>query len=422
MATRRDFLKSALAASAAAAWTMLPVGHAGWAFAAGDALTARRRLIVIFLRGAVDGLSVVVPYGDQSYYDMRPRIAIAKPGQPGGALDLDGHFGLHPVLAPLLPLWQARSLAFIHASGSPDPSRSHFDAQDYMESATPGIKRTEAGWMNRLLEALPGSLAPNAAVSVGETIPRILEGRIAVANLELGNGAARPQPVDQPKIGSAFDAMYQQGNDAMSLAYREGRAARRSLLGDLMAEDEEQKAANAGAPLPNGFARDASQLGHLIRRDPGIQLAFLALGGWDTHVNQGAAQGQLANRLKPLAEGLATLARELGPTFADTTIVVMSEFGRTLEENGNGGTDHGHGNVMWVLGGRVRGAKVYGQWPGLEPEHRFQGRDLAVTTDFRHVLATVLRDHLGLQPAQLAQVLPELPASGAGLERLIARV
>jgi uncharacterized protein (DUF1501 family) len=419
MPNRRDFLKTALTASAAAAWTMLPVGQSGWAFAAGDSGTPRQRLIVIFLRGAVDGLSVVVPHGDQSYYDIRPRIAIAKPGQPGGALDLDGHFGLHPVLAPLMPLWKAGSLAFVHASGSSNPTRSHFDAQDYMESATPGDKRTPAGWMNRLLAALPGAQAPNAALSIGETMPRILEGPLPVANLALGNGAARPQPVDRPNIGAAFDRLYGNGNDAISLAYREGRAARQSLLGDLMAEDEEQKAANAGAPLPNGFARDAAQLGHLLRRDPGIQLAFLALGGWDTHVNQGAAEGQLANRLKPLGAGLATLAQELGPTFANTTVVVMSEFGRTLEENGNGGTDHGHGNVMWILGGRVGGGKVYGQWPGLEAEHRYQGRDLAVTTGFRHVLATVLRGHLGLQPAQIARVLPELPSLPAGLERLI---
>lgn len=419
MMNRRDFLKSAMLA---AAWSALPVGRSGWAyaspwpFAGHDA--GKSRMIVIFLRGAVDGLSVVVPHGDAGYYEARPRIAIARPGTEQGALDLDGHFGLHPALAPLLPLWKAGRLAFVHASGSPDATRSHFDAQDFMESGTPGEKGTASGWMNRLLATMPAPLAANAATSVGETIPRILGGPIEVANLQLGNGAARKLPADDPRIGAAFDRLYA-GNDAVSAAYRQGRVARAKLLEDLMTNDAEQKAANAGAPLPTGFARDAAQLAQLLRRDPGIKLAFLALGGWDTHVNQGSAKGQLAGRLAPLGQGLATLASELGPTFDDTTIVVMSEFGRTVHENGNAGTDHGHGNVMWVLGGRVRGGRVHGRWPGLGADQLYQGRDLAVTTDFRSVLAGVLRDHMGLSGEQIRSVLPGTPAA---LDGLLARV
>jgi uncharacterized protein (DUF1501 family) len=208
------------------------------------------------------------------------------------------------------------------------------------------------------------------------------------------------------------------GDDALAKAWRDGRAARTSLLEDLEAEDLEMKAANAGAPLPNGFAHDAAQLAGMIRHDPRIRLAFLALGGWDTHVNQGNAKGQLAGRLEPLGKGLAVLAQQLGPAFADTTILVMSEFGRTVAENGNAGTDHGHGNVLWALGGNVGGGKVYGRWPGLDEAQRYQGRDLAVTTDFRDVVATVLAGHMGVSQGDLARILPDRPGQ-ADLRGLI---
>ncbi|MDB5101257.1 MAG: hypothetical protein JWM80_5678 [Cyanobacteria bacterium RYN_339] len=409
MLSRRGFLKGALAGAALAA---LPLGQSGWAFASPGG-GAQRRLIVIFLRGAVDGLSVVVPYGEAAYAHLRPRIAIPRPGLADGALDLDGRFGLHPALAPLLPQWRAGKLAFVHACGSPDPTRSHFDAQDYMESGTPGAKRTQDGWLNRLVASLPGPHSPNQAVSVGETIPRILSGQATVANLALGGEL----PTDQPRVGAAFDKMYA-GTDALSAAWRDGRASRASLLEDLQAEDQEMKAANAGAPLPNGFVHDAAQVAALIRHDARIRVAFLALGGWDTHVNQGAARGQLAGRLKALGEGLAVLAEQLGPAFADTTILVMSEFGRTVAENGNGGTDHGHGNVLWALGGNVGGGKVYGRWPGLADAAKYQGRDLAVTTDFRDVVATVLGGHLGVPQGDLARILPDRPGA-ADLRGLI---
>jgi uncharacterized protein (DUF1501 family) len=386
---RRQFLQAGL-------FTMSAIAS-GWAAQA--ATPTRKRLIVVFLRGAVDGLSVMVPYQEAAYYQARPRIAIPKPDQTDGVLRLNDRFGLHPALAPLLPLWEQRSLAFVHASGSPDETRSHFDAQDYMESGTPGVKRTGDGWMNRLLANLSDRTVIQA-VNVGATTPRILAGRMAVATLS--RNSDRPLLVDRPQVGRAFDRLYD-GNDALSQAYREGKASRQAILSDL---DREMMAANNGAPQPAGFEADARRLARLMVRDGRVQLAFLALGGWDTHVNQGASKGLLARNLQSLGRGLAALRSELGSVYQDTTIVVMSEFGRTVRENGNGGTDHGHGNVMWLLGGAVRGGQVYGQFPGLAAEQLYQGRDLAITTDFRSVLLPVLEKHLGLTRSQSAQVFP----------------
>ncbi|MHC5936468.1 DUF1501 domain-containing protein [Nostoc sp.] len=361
----------------------------------------RQRLIVIFLRGAVDGLNVVVPYSETAYYQARPQIAIPQPGKEGGVLDLDGRFGLHPALAPLMPFWQQSSLAFVHACGSPDPTRSHFDAQQYMENATPGDKHTQDGWMNRLLGVI-SQKTPIQAVSVGETTPWIFSGRMPVANIASGRNASRPLAIDRPQLAAAFDQLYG-GNDALSQTYRQGRMAHQAIMNDL---DSEMNLANNGAPLPDGFASDAQRLAQLMVKDPRIELGFMALGGWDTHVNQGNTQGQLARNLKKLGSGLATLVNGLGSVYQNTTIVVMSEFGRTVKQNDNGGTDHGHGNVMWVLGGKIRGGKVYGEWPGLSTAQLYQGRDLAITTDFRDVISAVLLDHLHLNEAKLNQVLP----------------
>lgn len=395
---RRRFLK---ATALVPALTLLPLGRYGWAARAPEGERSAKRLVVVFLRGAVDGLNVVIPYRESAYHDGRPTIAIPERGD-GAALALDDRFGLHPALAGLLPLWKERQLAFVHACGSPDPTRSHFDAQDYMESGTPGRKSTGDGWMNRLLATLPATRDEPRAVSFGPTLPRILDGRRPVSNVAVGKQAGKPMAIDRAPISNAFDRMYQ-GNDALSVAYREGQAARRRMLA-LLEQDMEQS--NNDAPSALGFAGIAEQAGRLLARDPGIRLAFLAVGGWDTHVNQGGATGPLANHLRPLGDGLAALARLLGPGFADTTIVVMSEFGRTVNENGNGGTDHGHGNVLWLLGGGVHGGKVYGTWPGLAPEALYEGRDLAATTDFREALAAVLTGHLGLSSSDLTTVFP----------------
>ena len=405
---RRSFLRlSALGLGAG----LIPIGRSGWAApgGAGDS-----RLVVVFLRGAVDGLNVVVPYGDSAYRDLRPTIAIARPGASGGALDLDGHFGLHPALASLMPLWQQRSLAFIHASGSPDPTRSHFDAQLDIETGMPG-RRTADGWMNRLLTVLPGPHTANQGVAFGPTVPRIMSGKLQVANLPMGKEMGKASILDQPAVSSAFDKLYA-GTDAMSVAYRQAQQSRREVMTTM---DHEAQEADNGAPPPDGFAGDARRLARLIANDASIQLAFLALGGWDTHVNQGGANGQLANRLKPLGDGLAAFVDGLGPAYRNTVILVVSEFGRTAHENGNGGTDHGHGNAIWMLGGKVAGGRVYGAWPGLGAGQLHEVRDLAVTTDFRCVIGTVAARHLRLSDPALNTVLPAMPRAPSEIAGII---
>jgi uncharacterized protein (DUF1501 family) len=395
---RRQFLKVLGIVGTSAIAT---VGSHSW-FAKGFAATPNpKRLVVIFLRGGIDGLNVVVPYAETDYYEARPTLAIPQPGKEKGALDLDGNFGLHPALSPLIPLWKDGTLAFVHACGLTDETRSHFDAQKYMESGTPGNKKTVEGWMNRMLAILPGK-TPVEAVSVGSNLPLILAGHESASNISLRGNSARKLPIDQDKIQSAFDQLYA-SNDPLSLAYQEGRAARDTLLKQLEAEMEE---ANNGAPLPKGFAGETRQLASLMVRDPSIQLAFMDVGGWDTHANQGSSQGQLANRLKNLGEGLVTLVDRLGKIYADTTILVVSEFGRTVAENGNQGTDHGRGNAMWILNGSLRGGQVYGQWPGLSESERYEGRDLAITTDFREVVSTVLLNQFQVKPNQINRIFP----------------
>ncbi len=395
---RRNFLQLASLLSASG---IISVGSHGWVAKGLAQTNNRKKLIVVFLRGGVDGLNVVIPYQEDVYYDVRPKIAIPAPGEENGAINLDGQFSLHPALASIIPLWQNRSLAFIHACGLNNDTRSHFDAQYYMETGIPGNKKNPDGWMNRLLANLPKD-RPTQAVNLGNTPPRILMGEMPVASLPTGRKSTRALPIDRPKIYAAFDRLYS-GNDELSRVYQEGRQARDLLLADLEKEMEE---ASGGAPPPKGFAGDAKNLAQIMVGDSRTQLGFLAVGNWDTHVNQGNSQGALARRLKPLGEGLVTLVQELGSLYSDTVILVMSEFGRTVKENGNGGTDHGHGNVMWVLGGGVRGGQVYGEWPGLDESELFQGRDLAVTTDFRSVISSVLEQHLGFQRSQISRVFP----------------
>jgi uncharacterized protein (DUF1501 family) len=369
--------------------------------------------VVVLLRGAVDGLSVVVPWRDPHYAASRPGIGLAAPGEAGGVLPLDETFGLHPALAPLMPAWEGRRLAFVHACGDPGGSRSHFEAQAAMEAGTSGRPAAADGWLARLAAQLG-----HEAVALDATLPRILRGVPPVQVVPPGRGATAPMPLDRPGVQAAFDRLYA-GGDPLSLAYRQGRAQREALLADMAGMEAEAMAADGGARSPAGLARDAATLARLLVRHPALRVAFMPVGGWDTHVGQGGARGPLATRLGQLAEGLAALERGLGPAAADTLILVMSEFGRTVAENGNGGTDHGHGNVMWLLGPAVAGGKVHGRWPGLAAEARFEGRDLAVTTDWRLVVAAVLSGW-GLTDPQLAHVLPGLPVQDrAGLAGLV---
>lgn len=405
---RRDFL--ALSAGA----SLLALGGSGWAASEN---AAPKRLVIVLLRGAVDGLNVVVPYAEEAYYAGRPTIAIARPGAEDGALALDEHFGLHPALAGLLPLWQAKQLAFVHAAGSPDPTRSHFDAQLFIENGTPSRRGTADGWMNRLLGAMPGLMRdPTEAVAVGPILPQILKGRMPVANLPLGPAAATPLAIDKPEVSSAFDRLYS-GKDEIGQAYRQGRAARAELIAGLPAPPDPS---DNGAPPPNGFPAIAARLAGLMAHDRKIRLAVVSLGGWDTHVRQGNHTGQLADRLRPLGDGLAAFAKSLGQDWQDTAVVVLSEFGRTVRENGDAGTDHGHGNAIWVMGGAVQGGRVYGDWPGLASEALYEGRDLAVKTDFRAVLAAVVARHLRVPDRALGAIFPGFSPPHSDLDRIIA--
>lgn len=404
---RREFLSLIAATCAAYAMPYCRV----WAYSNGS--SDGKKLVVIILRGGIDGLNVVVPFGDAEYYKIRPTIAV----QRASLIDLDGHFGMHPALAPLQPLWQNRSLAFVHASGSPDPTRSHFDAQDYLESGLPGSKTINSGWLNRLLGILPTKNSPVRAISIGPTLPRICSGPATVATVA-ADTKERSLSVDKPAIEQAFNQLYLPRKDEMSRIYGEAMAAHKQVnqaLDKAEKQDEadrkEQLLANKGAPLPRNYGHFGKQLAGLFRSDPTMQIAFVDFGGWDTHVNQGAATGQLANHLTPLAGGLADLMRGLGPLYKDTQIIVMSEFGRTAHENGNGGTDHGHGNVIWLLGGDTPGGKVYARWAGLTTNSLYESRDLAATTDFRSVLCAMLTEHMRLSTSALNTVFPDFQYS-----------
>jgi uncharacterized protein (DUF1501 family) len=362
--------------------------------AAGNA--RRKVLITIFQRGAVDGLNMVVPFGEQEYYKARPSIAVPRPNVADGAVDLDGFFGLHPRLGALKPLWDAHQLAIVHASGSPDGTRSHFDAQDYMESATPGVKSTQDGWLNRYLHAREHADAtPFRAVALTPQMPRSLQGvEPALAMNQIGQfGIRAGQATDM--VQASFESEYAAAADRV-LNRTGGQAF--DAVRMLKSADPSKYQPENGADYPrSGYGDALRQIAQLIKADVGLEIAFAEAGGWDTHVNQGASIGQLAQRLNDFSQGIAALARDLGDRMDDVVILTMSEFGRAVAENGNRGTDHGHGNAMFIIGGHnVRGGKVYGKWPGLAPEQRYDGRDLAVTTDFRSVFNEVVRVHLGL--------------------------
>jgi uncharacterized protein (DUF1501 family) len=353
-------------------------------------------LITIFQRGAVDGLNMVVPFGEPDYYAARPSLAIARPGGEGTALDLDGFFGLHPRLQPLKGLWDAGQLAVVHACGSHDETRSHFDAQDYMESGTPGVKSTPDGWLNRYLHAKEHQKAtPFRAVALAQQLPRALQGTApALAIGQIGQFGIRAG-ASTDMVQSAFEAEYAAA--ANSVLHSTGREAFDAVRMLKLADPLKYTPAN-GAEYPRSAFGDAlKQIAQLVKADVGLEIAFAESGNWDHHANEGAAVGILANRLDDLARGIGALVRDLGDRMADVVVMTMSEFGRAVAENGARGTDHGHGNAMMILGGGVRGRRVYGRWPGLAREQRHDGRDLAITTDFRAVFNEVVRAHLGLK-------------------------
>jgi len=378
MITRRTFVKAG--------------GHAAEA--------SGKVLVAVFQRGAVDGLSMVMPHGDPGYAGVRPSIALQPPrrGESERAADLDGFFAFHPALAPLVPLWSNRTLAVVHACGSPDTTRSHFDAQDYMETGTPGVKATTDGWLARAVGTRPAKSTPFRAVAIGPALPRTLQGdagAISMQSLERfdvragSDGAAR----------TGFESLYEQG--VRDLLHGTGRETFEAVKLLRKVEASRIPPAN-GAEYPRAPLGEAlRQIAQLIKANVGLEVAFADMLGWDTHVGQGAERGQLALRFRDFGAALAAFAQDLGDKMSDVVVLTMSEFGRTVAENGNRGTDHGHATAMLALGGGVRGGRVYGQWPGLGRHQLFDGRDLAVTTDFRTLFSEVAIRHLGVSAAPL---------------------
>jgi uncharacterized protein (DUF1501 family) len=386
MITRRLFLKSsglAMVAFGVAPRALVRSAYAGEA-------TRRKILVAIFQRGACDGLNTVIPIGEERYRKLRPSIAVPH----DQALDLgDGFFALHPALAPLLPIWQQKSLAVVHAIGSPDPTRSHFDAQDFMESGTPGRKATDDGWMNRALQVEPDPHAsPFRAVSLTPTLPRSLAGKFpAVAMERVQDFAVRPRA--GAVVARGFEDMYD--GAVRDVLHGTGKETFEAIE-YLKKNDPVRYQPAEGAAYPRGrYGEGLKQIAQLIKADIGVEMAFTETPGWDHHAAEGGAEGQIAQRLRELGQALAAFHRDLGDRMADVVVVTMTEFGRTVRENGNRGTDHGHASVSFVMGGSVNGGKVLGRWPGLGDGDLYEGRDLAVTTDFRDLLGEVLTRHCG---------------------------
>ena len=391
--SRRYFLKSA--GAALTTYAAMPSFLVRTALAETNAGNGKDRpvLIVIFQRGAADGISMVVPFGDKHYYDLRPQIAIPEPLRNADerAIDLDGFFGLHPALASLKPIYEENRLAIVHAVGSPDHTRSHFDAQDYMEAGTPGNKSTADGWLNRYLQGKPEiDATPFRAVAISANLPRSLMGQAPaaamqrIANFGIRAGAATVE------VEELFADTYPETFNAVRM---------------LRSATSQEYLPAASIQYPNSaFGKALQQIAQLVKSEVGLEVAFTDIGGWDTHANQGNARGQLSNRLKGFGDGLSALYHDLGDRMNNVVILTMTEFGRAMRQNGSGGTDHGHASCLFVAGGRVKGGKVYGQWPGLAPEQLFEGRDLALTTDFRNVFSGIVVKHMGAR--DVSKVFP----------------
>jgi uncharacterized protein (DUF1501 family) len=368
------------------------------------AVNPERKLVVIFQRGAADGLNVVVPYREKNYYAMRPGLAIPE----NQVIDINGFFGLHPSMTAFKPLYDQGHLAIIHAAGSPDMSRSHFDAQDYMESGTPGVKGTDDGWLNRALQAEDSCCSPRhnqehtafRALALGSQVPRTLAGKIpaiALANVNsfaVGGRGPAPSPA-----ANAFQAMY--GDSGDSILHATGDETFEAVK-MLRAANPAQYKPGPGIEYPNNeFGNNMKQIAQLLKSNLGVEAAFTDVGGWDTHQNQGGVNGQLSDRLREFSSAIVAFWLDMGDNAEKITLVTMSEFGRTARQNGTGGTDHGHANAMFVLGGNVKGGKVYGHWPGLADHQLNEGRDLAVTTDFRQVLGEAVAKTMGAKNLEL---------------------
>ena len=392
---------------------MFGIGAApSWLARAASTSTGRRKVLVtIFQRGAADGLNVVVPFGEPRYYELRPTLAVPKPGSDAAnsAVDLNGFFGLHPSLASLKPIYDTKALAIVHATGSPDPTRSHFDAQDYMEAGTPGMKSTRDGWLNRALLPPAPKSSPLRALALGQSLPRMLRGKnpaVAVNNIV-------DFQVRDSASSEMFESMYSRSLDTVLKGAGKDTFEAVKMLKTIQ---KESYTPAGGAAYPAGrFGQSMRQIAQLIKANVGVEVAFADIGGWDTHSNQPFA---LSARLTELGQGMAAFYKDLGDSMADVAVVTMSEFGRTAKENGTRGTDHGHANAMFVMGGAINGGAIHGEWPGLQQEQLYESRDLAVTTDFRDVLSELVTNHLGNH--QISAVFPGYQADSKKYRGVVA--
>jgi uncharacterized protein (DUF1501 family) len=380
------------------------------ALAAGGALLATRvafaratpssaRFVLVIMRGALDGLAAVPPLGDRDYRELRRELALRSPGEAGGALRLDGFFGLHPALAFLQQRYAARELTVLHALASPYRERSHFDGQDVLENGSPRAHALQSGWLNRALGALPRPAAGEAGVALGQNVPLVMRGPAAVTSWS----PSRLTALDDDTLARIGDLYARDGLLSVRLAD--------ALTANSIAAGEGGDAAVMGGQAPAGargkvrYAEVVGAAARFLRREDGPKVAVFDTSGWDTHANEGGAQGQLAARLGELDAGLATLHQELGPAWRDTAVLLVTEFGRTAAVNGTRGTDHGTATSAFLLGGAVAGGRVIADWPGLSARALYQGRDLAATLDLRSVLKGILSEHLGVPPAALEQVV-----------------
>jgi uncharacterized protein (DUF1501 family) len=401
MSTRRIFLRNSALAMIGAGSAPLWLQRALYA---AESPQRKKILVAIFQRGAADGLNIVVPHGDKDYYPLRPTIAVERKS----VIDLDGTFGLHPSLAPLKSIYDERRLAIVEAVGSPDPTRSHFDAQDYMESGTPGLKATNDGWMNRALPPANGKASPVRALALGSVLPRSMRGH----NPALAVQSLNDFQIRSAGASKAFESMYKEAPDAALHSTGQETFEAMSMLQSIQ---KQSYSPSNGASYPGGrFGASLKQIAQLIKADVGVEMAFADIGGWDHHVNEAP---QLSNLLTDFGGSLAAFWRDLGDRMEDVVVVTMSEFGRTAKENGNRGTDHGHANVMFAMGGGVQGGKIYGDWPGLAREQLYEARDLNLTTDFRDVLGELVWRHLGNR--KLDRVFPGYAAGESKFRGLL---
>jgi len=385
----------------------------------GRADERRPRLVLILMRGALDGLAAVPPYGDHDYAALRGEFALRAPGEAGGALPLNGFFGLHPSLGFLQECYAARELTVFHALATPYRERSHFDGQDVLENGSPRAHALQSGWLNRALARSPGQAQREAGVALGQNVPLVMRGPAEVTSWS----ASKLGALDEETLARITD-LYA-GDPLLSVRLADALAADAIAGADgagtaaAMAPEAAPRDMSAAGTLarpaqPNGarYAEVVRAAAGFLRQEAGPRVAMFDTTGWDTHANEGGAQGQLAGRLAALDQGLATLKQELGPVWSDTVVLLVTEFGRTAAINGTRGTDHGTATAALLVGGAVAGGRVIADWPGLSARALYQGRDLAPTLDLRSVLKAVLQEHLLVPPRELERtVFPDSSAA-----------